>query len=85
MSEGRYAEAIAHFEAARSFLEVRKLDSGIARFAKERIAVREGECRAAIGTQDLFYVEAAVRHLPDDRSSRRLSSSVRAWNGRPGS
>jgi hypothetical protein len=54
MSEGRYADAISHFGAARSFMERRKLDSGLARFAKERIAVMEGECRAALEKQTDF-------------------------------
>ncbi|HEV8413972.1 MAG TPA: M50 family metallopeptidase [Bryobacteraceae bacterium] len=48
MAEGRYEDAIRHWGGARDFIVKRRLDSGLARFAKERIAERESECRAAI-------------------------------------
>ena len=46
LCEGRYQDALQHLEAARDYFEKKKLDSGLARFAKEYLAKREDECRA---------------------------------------
>lgn len=48
MAEGRYEHAIRHWQGARDFFVKKRLDSGLVRFATERIAEREGECRAAL-------------------------------------
>jgi len=53
MAEGRYDDAIRHWAAARDFIVKRRLDSGLIRFAKERIAERESECRSALSQSKL--------------------------------
>jgi len=47
MAEGRWADAIRDIASARAFIENRKLDSGLARFAKERLGERERLCEEA--------------------------------------
>ena len=47
MCEGRYEEAIGHWEAAQTRVARRKLDSGLIRFVKEKWAGYEAECRSA--------------------------------------
>ncbi|MGH9609235.1 MAG: M50 family metallopeptidase [Bryobacteraceae bacterium] len=47
MCEGRYGEAVKHWEAARARLVQKRLDSGLARFAKEKWAEYESDCRSA--------------------------------------
>ena len=47
MCEDRYEEAAKHWEAAGARAARRKLDSGLARFAKEKWAEYEAACRAA--------------------------------------
>ncbi len=46
--EGRYADALRHIAESRAFLDRRKLDSGLARFSRERLARVESECRNAL-------------------------------------
>jgi uncharacterized membrane-anchored protein len=41
MAEGRFEDATRHWAAARDFIARRRLDSGLARFSKQRIAERE--------------------------------------------
>ena len=48
MSEGRYDAAIRNITAAREFLVKRKLDSGLARFNKERLDQRQQVCESAL-------------------------------------
>jgi len=48
MAEGRYGDALGHWASARDFIRKRRLDSGLARFAKERISEREKACHAAL-------------------------------------
>jgi hypothetical protein len=49
MCEGRYEEAERYWREARAYVDRRKLDSGLARFAKERWARFEAACRTARG------------------------------------
>lgn len=49
MCEGRYEEAVQHWEAAQANVARRRLDSGIIRFAKEKWAEYEAACRTARG------------------------------------
>ncbi|MCU1274690.1 MAG: cytolysin immunity CylI protein [Bryobacterales bacterium] len=49
MCEGRYEEAVQHWEAARAHIVRRRLDSGLIRFAKEKWAEYEAACRTACG------------------------------------
>lgn len=46
MCEGRYDDAVRHWEAAEAYAVKRKLDSGLARFAREKWAEHARECRA---------------------------------------
>jgi hypothetical protein len=46
--EGRYADAIKHWDAALDFLARRKLDSGLARWGKNVIVFRRGQCQEAL-------------------------------------
>lgn len=46
--EGRYADALRHIAESRAFLGRRKLDSGLARFARQRLDRIESECRNAL-------------------------------------
>jgi hypothetical protein len=46
MCDGQYAEAVVHWEAARAFVDRLRLDSGLIRFAKDKWAGYEAECRA---------------------------------------
>jgi hypothetical protein len=48
MCEGRYEEAAQHWEAAKAHVVLRKLDSGIIRFAREKWAEYEGVCKTAL-------------------------------------
>ena len=48
MCEGRYDDAIRDIAAARAFMTKRKLDSGLARFAHERLNDRERRCEEAM-------------------------------------
>jgi hypothetical protein len=48
MAEGRFDDAIQNWAAARGYIERRRLDSGLARFSKERIAQRERQCHIAL-------------------------------------
>ena len=48
MCEGRFEDAIRSIGMARAFLVKRKLDSGLARFAKERLDQRERVCKQAL-------------------------------------
>lgn len=48
MCEGRYDEAIRDIAAVRAFMVKRKLDSGLARFAHERLNDRERRCEEAL-------------------------------------
>jgi len=48
MCERRYADAVKHFDAALDFVARRKLDSGLARFAKQRMIFCRRECQAAL-------------------------------------
>jgi hypothetical protein len=48
MCERRYADALRHLAGSREFLVRKKLDSGLARFAKEKLAEAEAECHAAL-------------------------------------
>ncbi len=45
MSEGRYDDALRDIAEARAYLVKLKLDSGLARFAKERLDQREFVCK----------------------------------------
>ena len=47
-SEGRYEDALRSWDAALGYLSARKLDSGLARFAKLRIQANQAACRLAI-------------------------------------
>lgn len=49
MCEGRYEEALQHWEAARARVLRQRLDSGLIRFAKEKWAKYEAACRTARG------------------------------------
>jgi hypothetical protein len=48
MCEGRFGDALQSIERARALLVKRKLDSGLARFAKERLDQRERVCKQAL-------------------------------------
>jgi hypothetical protein len=48
MCEGRYQDAIKHWQAARQRVDRRKLDSGVARLAKEKWTDYEKACRSAL-------------------------------------
>ncbi|HEY7211922.1 MAG TPA: hypothetical protein VH477_16740 [Bryobacteraceae bacterium] len=48
LREKRFADALAHLEKANAFVERRKIDSGLVRFAKEKWAEQEEICRAAL-------------------------------------
>jgi hypothetical protein len=48
LREKRFADALAHLEEANAFVERRKIDSGLVRFAKEKWAEQEEICRAAL-------------------------------------
>ena len=48
MAEERYEDALSHFAAARAFVEKRRLDSGLARFAQAKRAEYEEQCRTAL-------------------------------------
>jgi len=48
MCEGRFEDAIQDIAAARAFMAKRQADSGLARFAKERLNDRERRCREAL-------------------------------------
>ncbi len=50
IAEGRFEDALREIEKARAFLVKRKLDSGLARFAHQRLNERERECRAALSS-----------------------------------
>jgi hypothetical protein len=46
MCEGRYEEALRHWESAQARVARRRLDSGLIRFAKERWAAYQEKCRS---------------------------------------
>jgi len=48
MCEGRFDDAIRDIGRAKEFLVKRKLDSGLARFAKERLDQRKHACEEAL-------------------------------------
>ncbi len=48
MCEGRYDDAIRDIAAARAFMVKRKVDSGLARFAHERLNDRQRRCEEAL-------------------------------------
>lgn len=48
MCEGRYDDAVRDIGAARAFLVRRKVESGLARFAKERLDERERMCEQGL-------------------------------------
>lgn len=48
IAQGRYADALGHLAKRLGEMKKKRLDSGTARFAKERIAEREALCRAAL-------------------------------------
>jgi hypothetical protein len=47
MAEDRYGDALEHWARYREYIKRKRLDSGLARFAKERTAVEQERCRAA--------------------------------------
>lgn len=47
-SEGRYADALKSWDASLAFLAKRKLDSGLARYAKEKMEGYREQCREAL-------------------------------------
>lgn len=49
MCEGRYEDAIRHWQAARDRVDRRKLDLGVVRLAKEKWNAYEDVCRSALG------------------------------------
>ncbi len=51
MCEGRYQDALTHWQAARHRLDSGKLDSGLARLAKERWNEYENTCRSALNPE----------------------------------
>jgi len=51
LCEGRYQDALTHWQAARRRLDRRKLDSGLVRLAKERWSDYENTCRSALSLQ----------------------------------
>ena len=51
--EERYEEALNHLQKAREFIKRRKLDSGLARFAKENLEKYEALCKSALSTPAL--------------------------------
>ena len=55
MCEGRYEDAEREWQEARAYLERKRLDSGSCRFAKERWAGFEQECRAARAKDNLGH------------------------------
>jgi hypothetical protein len=48
MSEGRYEDALKHWEAARAYFDHLGSNSGLVRFAKMQWAVKEAICKAAM-------------------------------------
>jgi hypothetical protein len=48
MCEGRYEESIKNWQAAKAYVDQRKLDSGLVRFAKERWSAHEATCLRAL-------------------------------------
>lgn len=50
--EGRYEEAVMHWEAERTRVDRRRLDSGLIRFAKEKWAEYETECGSAVQNRE---------------------------------
>lgn len=52
--EKRYDDALRYLAAARARIERRKLDSGLARFAKEQIAEREALCKRATSDESVL-------------------------------
>jgi hypothetical protein len=62
MAEGMYEDAIRHWTAAQDFIALKRLDSGLARLAKERYSERENDCRIA-----LRHAQAAGLPTPLER------------------
>ncbi len=48
MAEGRYSDALEQWARYREYIKRKRLDSGLARFAKEKTAVEEERCQAAM-------------------------------------
>jgi hypothetical protein len=46
--EERYEDALKHIEAARKFFKRRKMDSGLVRFAMDRLDKSEARCKSAV-------------------------------------
>ncbi len=73
MTEGRFEDAIQHWAAAREFITRRGLDSGLARFAKERISERERACNASLsdreaaGSQSQFVAQSVSPPVKEAR------------------
>jgi len=47
-SEHRYGDALQLWDASLAYIAKRKLDSGLIRFTKAKIAEYQGQCRAAL-------------------------------------
>jgi hypothetical protein len=47
-AEGRYVDALTHLNRVSSWLDRSKLDSGLARFGRDRIAAAERKCQEAL-------------------------------------
>jgi Peptidase family M50 len=52
--EKRYDDALRHLESAHARIERLKLDSGLARFAKEQIATRKSLCKNVISDKNVL-------------------------------
>src|SRR3954452_13443374 len=59
MCEGRYEEALRLWQAARARVVLRRLDSGLIRFAKQKWAEYESFCRAAADEQSVVDFKKA--------------------------
>lgn len=54
MCEGRYEEAVRHWQTAQAYIAKRKLDSGLIRFASEKWAEKEAECHLAMAERAVW-------------------------------
>jgi hypothetical protein len=64
MAEGRYSDAIRHWEGFRDYLNRKRLDSGTARLAKERLAEGERDCRTALGNSAAGQLSVSSFDIP---------------------
>jgi hypothetical protein len=64
MAEGRYGDAIRQWAAARDFIVKKRLDSGLARFAKERITERERVCHASLSDNEAVGPQPQIAAQP---------------------